>query len=162
MNSLHIPTSLKETEDNSFQNCSIDNVYIQDLIAWINVKFSSGKYGWLNGSSPMSNKVKEIYINGEAVRELIIPEGVTGISHEKFLGGNITNVILPESIESVGNSFTLSGDVYCKALTPPTFGGYSFRHKDYSKVTIYVPSEHYSDYKNSYCPNDCKFVAYDF
>ena len=162
MNSLHIPTSLKETEDNSFQNCSIDNVYIQDLIAWINVKFSSGKYGWLNGSSPMSNKVKEIYINGEAVRELIIPEGVTGISHEKFLGGNITNVILPESIKSVGNSFTLSGDVYCKALTPPTFGGYSFRHKDYSKVTIYVPSEHYSDYKNSYCPNDCKFVAYDF
>ena len=78
---------------------SLRNVYITDLAAWVGIDFASGA-----DSNPL-NYASYLYVNGEVVEDIVIPEGVEEISACAFRGyKNLTSVTIPSSVTSIGGS----------------------------------------------------------
>ncbi|MBQ8866350.1 MAG: leucine-rich repeat protein [Bacteroidaceae bacterium] len=96
-----------------FENCpSLTSVHVTDVATLCNSGFERGD------SNPLS-KAKHLYLNGEEVTDLVIPEGVTQISPYAFFGAEgITSVTIPNSVKSIGTE-TFSG---CKNLSYITLG----------------------------------------
>lgn len=80
---------------------NLKGVYITDLEAWMNIEFSNSS--WCNPLEYAGN----LYLNGEPVTEVVVPEGTTEIKRWVFAGCNsIEKVTLPQSMTSIGsNSF---------------------------------------------------------
>ena len=99
------------------------SVHISDIASWFGIKFG-------NNSSNPSIYAKCLYLNGEEVKDLVIPDGVTTIGNEAFSGWTgLTSVTIPSSVTSIGNS-AFSG---CSGLTSVTIpsrvtsiGNYAF------------------------------------
>lgn len=92
----------------AFLQCeSIESVYITDMESWWNIDFTyNGTY--YSYSNPLHYGAK-LYLNGEIVTELVIPDGVTGIGAYAFYGcSSITSVTIPESMTSLPYG-TISG-----------------------------------------------------
>ncbi len=94
-----VPGSVESIGKDAFSQCNdLKGVYITDLSAWCNVAF--GGYT----ANPLYY-AKNLYINGEVVSRLEIPEGVTKISSCAFYGGSgLTEVILSNSVTSIGDN----------------------------------------------------------
>ena len=92
-----IPSSVTTIGKGAFYLCtSITDLYINDLTAWCNIELSS----W---ASPM-NYAKNIYLKGELLTNLVIPENVTEIKNETFnCCSNITSVTLHDKITGIGS-----------------------------------------------------------
>ena len=58
---------------------SLTSVYITDLEAWCNIKFSS------SSANPLYY-ADNLYLNGSLVKDLVIPDSVTSIGYEAFRG----------------------------------------------------------------------------
>ena len=75
-------------------------VYISDLVAWcgISIGGSVGSCG-----SPFFNGAK-LYLDGELVTDLVIPDGVTSINSQVFYNYEyLTSVTIPDSVTSIGD-----------------------------------------------------------
>ena len=109
LTSVTIPASLKNIETEAFSRCtSLERVEISDIEAWCNIGGSGFWYG-----NPLG-LADNLYLNGELVTELIIPDSVTTINRFAFGGFTcITSVKIPESV-SIINRGTFSG---CTNLT---------------------------------------------
>ena len=81
-----------------FETCSnLAEIHINDIAAWCNMKFERSYF------NPLSF-VKNLYINGELVTELTIPEGVTSIGNYAFYNcSNLTAITIPEGVTSIGD-----------------------------------------------------------
>ena len=92
--SISIPKSMKEIDNDSFYGCeNLAEVHINSLEAWCNIDFES---------NPLSY-AKNLYLNGELVTELMIPEGMEHIGYRTFEGcTSITSIIIPNSMTSIG------------------------------------------------------------
>ena len=111
IDSVEIPTSVASI-NSSFSGKAVKSVYISDLAAWCNEKF------YKDVSNPLCNGA-DLYINGELVTELMIPDGVTSIANYAFYGcTSIESVVIPDSVTSIGNG-AFSG---CKNLKSVTIG----------------------------------------
>ena len=99
LKNITIPASV-ESIGSSFGGCtSLRNVYITDLAAWVGIDFVSGV-----GSNPL-NYASYLYVNGEVVEDIVIPEGVEEISACAFYGyKNLTSVTIPSNVTSIGSS----------------------------------------------------------
>ena len=83
----------------------IDNLYIDDLSAWCKVD----RKNYI--------RFKHLFLNGEEVKDLVIPNDVTSISDYAFLNcKGLTSVTIPNSVTSIGSS-TFTG---CSGLTSVT------------------------------------------
>ena len=72
-------------------------VHISDLTSWCNIDF--GNYG----SNPLSH-AECIYVNGELLTEIVIPEGVEEIKQYAFAGcPDVSSISLPKSLKKIGN-----------------------------------------------------------
>ena len=92
--SISIPSSIVKIEDDAFLDCWTSSVYITDVAAWCNIKYGSGS----------SHPQGQLYLNGEVIKYLYIPNGVTSIPDHSFDGcSTITSVFIPESVTSIGN-----------------------------------------------------------
>ena len=89
-----------------FRDCSsLTSVTIIDLKAWCNISF---------GSSFPSH---HIYMDGQEVTHLVIPDGVTSISEYAFLGCiGLTSVTIPNSVTYIGENAFMK----CTGLTSLT------------------------------------------
>ena len=103
LTSITIPSSVTAIgETNSwnsypFYGCSnIKNVYITDIEAWCNIEFIKPI------SNPLANGAN-LYLNGELLSELVIPESVKVIKPQTFYGSGIKKVTMHEAIQSIGN-----------------------------------------------------------
>ncbi|MDO4933690.1 MAG: leucine-rich repeat domain-containing protein [Prevotella sp.] len=107
LTSVTIPASIKKIGSNAFSGCILlTEIHISDIAAWCSIEFAN-KY-----SNPLGNRYNStsslgasLYLNGEKITELIIPEGVTDIKQYAFYEGrDLTSVDIPATLKSIGNS----------------------------------------------------------
>ena len=105
MKTITIPSTMTTINGGAFSGCSgLKSVYISDLTAWCAVTY--------NATSPYYTQpmyyASNLYLNGELVTDLQIPNSVTNINNYAFYGSKcITSVTFPENLATIGsNAFT--------------------------------------------------------
>lgn len=144
LTSVTIPSTVSSIESQAFYNCTrLSDVYITDLEAWCNILFGSSVFGYAH----------HLYLNGEKIKDLIIPSSVTSIGDWAFSScTDLTSVTFPSSVTSIGdwafrNCISLT-DVYCYAETVPR--GYdSFFDSPIANATLHVPTAAIDTYKRT-------------
>ena len=137
LTSIVIPNSVTSIGGLAFGAChNLVDVHISDLAVWCKINFSPFY------SNPLYY-AKNLYLNGELVTELVIPDSVTGIGEYVFQGcSSLVSVEIPNSVTSIGygafngcsglrsivipNSVTSIGfDAFkgCSSITSVTIGG---------------------------------------
>ena len=108
LTSVSFNANVKNIDNSAFKGCSslIDVYYSGDITSWCNINFG-GHY-----ANPLYY-AKNLYINGQLITELNIPDGIESIKDFAFESyANLTSVALSNSVRSVGAcAFRL-----CKAL----------------------------------------------
>ena len=96
MTSITIPSTIKKINFKAFEGCSgLKAVHIEDLVAWCSIQFDSS-----SETNPLS-LAHHLFINGEEVKELVIPEGIKSIDDYTFCGAAITSIKLPSSVTKI-------------------------------------------------------------
>ena len=110
LTSVTIPKSMRYILDNAFLYCeNLTAVYISDLEAFMNINFYLGDYP----SNPLFY-AQHLYLNGEEIIDLIIPNGVTSIKDFTFINcSSLKSVTIPNSVTSIGKNSFLG----CSGLT---------------------------------------------
>ena len=111
LTSITIPNSVKSIGSGAFRDCTnLTSVHISDIAAWCRI-FFYGVYGDI--SNPLYY-AHHLYLNGEEIKDLIIPNGVTTIKQAAFYEcSGLTSVVIPNSVTIIGESAFAS----CTGLT---------------------------------------------
>ena len=137
LTSIEIPNSVTSIGDEAFYECeSLKEVHISDLATWCNIDFE-------NASANPLCYAKNLYLDGELVTELAIPDGVTEIKGYAFYGcTGLTSIEIPNSVTSIGTSAFYG----CTGLTSieipnsvTSIGSHAFSHC-YSLTSITIPN----------------------
>ena len=99
--SVTIPNSVTSISDDAFSKCNaLSFVEITDLTAWCKINFLSYY------SNPLYYS-HHLYLNGEEIIDLVIPNGIETIGQNAFCGGSsFTSVTIPNTVTSIGiNAF---------------------------------------------------------
>lgn len=172
MMSLDIPSSVTTIGSFAFYNCdALSKVTISDVAAWCNITFYDSYANPLYYSH-------HLYMSGQEIKHLIIPEGVTAINNYAFINGtSFIDLTLPYTLESIGISAfegckrltnvsmglsvtaigpsafkdcTAISSVTCMAPTPPTMADVNCFDSDcYDWAILYVPGDKVDEYKST-------------
>lgn len=125
LKSVTVGKLVTEISQEIFENCRYSNaeVNISDLSAWCRIKFG-GRY-----ANPLKI-LGVLKLNGEEVKDLIIPEDITEINEFAFSGCNsLSSLKIHDAVNSI-NNYAFNG---CKNLTTISIpssvskiGGYAF------------------------------------
>ena len=97
--SVAIPSSVKEIGKDAFLSSkgAYQTVYISSLEAWCDIDF---KNRWAN---PLNNH-GDLYLNGERIYAMNLPEGITEIKQYAFAGViHMSSLTIPASVTSIGD-----------------------------------------------------------
>lgn len=114
LKSIVIPKSVTSIGQSAFNESSnITSVYITDIVAWCKISFGNDKANPLYYAG-------NLYLNGDLVTELTIPDGVTSIGKYAFYNyTSLTSVTIPASVTSIGTD-AFNG---CTNLTTVYYNG---------------------------------------
>lgn len=97
LSSISIPKSITSIGRGAFAGCSPDSVHISSIESWYNIDFS------YSTSNPLCSG-RNLYLNGELVTDLVVPDTITEIKSYIFEGCvSLKSIVLPESITNIGN-----------------------------------------------------------
>lgn len=159
INSITFPKTLKKIGYDAFYECRLASVNLSDLEAWCNIEID------YYGSSPFEWGAPNLYLNGEEVKDLVIPNTVTNIKKYAFHNcRGITSVTIPSSVKTIGYmAFSNCNDltsVLSLATTPPEMHNQSF-FNNYD-IPLYVPYASLGKYKDaSGWSNFSNILAFD-
>ena len=127
---ITIPDSVTYIGGGAFEACaSLTEVYISDIESWCNIDFS------YEDSNPLWCAAN-LYLDGELVTELVIPDGIEKVKDYAFYGySSLTSVTIPDSVTSIGDNAFL----YCDSLNTVYYKGTA---AEWSNIVI-------DDYGNS-------------
>ncbi len=92
--SVTIPKSVTSVGAVAFSDCkNLERVNITDMKSWVNIYFKT------LGSNPLYH-AENLYLNGELVVDLVIPDGVTYVSG-LWCCTSLESVIIPDSVTSI-------------------------------------------------------------
>ena len=136
LTAINIPEGVTSIGWSAFEGCSsLTAVHISSLEAWCNIDFGS------SDANPL-RYAKNLYINGELVTELAIPNSVTAIKDYAFYGcSSLESITIPEGVTSIGGS-TFHGCSSLESITIPegvTSIGYDAFYKCSSLTAITIP-----------------------
>lgn len=95
LKTVSFPASLTSMRTAFDQNTSIESVYISDLAAWCKLDF------WMARNNPL-NYAKHLYVNGEELTDLVIPESLTVIGNAFWGFNGLKTLVIPEGITEIG------------------------------------------------------------
>ena len=136
LTSIEIPNSITKIGYGAFLGCALKEVYISDLAAWCDIDFESS----------FCDYAENLYLNGELLTELVIPNEVAEIKKYAFWGcSGLTSVTIPNSVTSVGEYafYGCSGLTSITSLIPAdamfAVNTNTFNKVDKNVCTLYVP-----------------------
>ena len=108
LTSVTIPNSVTSIGGSAFSACTgLTSVNISDIEAWCNIYFNG------SSSNPLTY-ANNLYLNGNKVTDLVVPNTVTTIKPFAFNGcSGLTSVNIPNSVTEIGG-WAFSG---CSGLT---------------------------------------------
>lgn len=150
---MTIGNSVTRIESNAFRGCSsLAYVNITDIAAWCKIEFGD------DNCNPL-NEAHHLYLNGEEVKDLNIPNSVTSIGPRAFeYCYSLTSVIIPNSVTSIDYYAFRHCDnleaVYCYAEKVPetaehAFYDFVYTHYPTENVNLYVPVSSINLYKTA-------------
>ena len=122
---IKLPESMARIGRSAFSNCAcLAAVHINNVANWCNIDFFDAS------SNPLCSG-NNLYLNGELVTKLVIPDSVTTIKSYAFKNcTSLTSVVIPNGVKSIGR-FVFSG---CSGLTNlripigvATLGSFAFK-----------------------------------
>ena len=96
LKSILIPTGLTSIGADAFLHCNnLSTVHISDISAWCNISLSNiGSCPTVNGGN--------LYLNGEVIKDLVLPNDVSSISDYTFYNCyGLTSITLPHQLKMV-------------------------------------------------------------
>ena len=113
LTSVTIPNTVTYINDAFVECYRMEAVNISDIEAWCKIVFD----GYYKDTNPLFC-AHHLYLNGEEIKDLVIPNGITSINEQAFCGcSGLTSVTIPNSVTSIGKS-AFSG---CSGLTSVEF-----------------------------------------
>ncbi len=103
--SVKIPNSITNIKYGAFAECeAINAVHVSDIGSWCNITFGDEQNGRGYGENPL-NVAHHLYMNGEEVKDLVIPNNVNAICDELFRDcSELTSVKIKEGATTIGAS----------------------------------------------------------
>ena len=138
LTAITIPEGVTSIGSYAFDGCSsLTAVHISSIEAWCKISFDD----FNKASNPLSY-AHNLYLNGELITELVIPEGVTSIDGYAFCKcTSLTTITIPEGVTSIG-SYAFDGCIELSSITIPesvtSIGGRAFDGCS-SLTTIVLP-----------------------
>jgi hypothetical protein len=90
--SVSIPSTVKRIGVDAFAECKALDVYITDLAKWAQVSVASAD----------SLPGKRLFLNGNEIKDVVIPSGVTSIGSYAFGFSSLTSVTMPDTVKTIG------------------------------------------------------------
>ena len=101
LKSITIPATVTNIYTSAFQDSTnIENVYVQDIVSWCNINYNIAN---AFAGNPMSS-ADNLFVNGELLTNVVIPNTVTKIPSYAFSSSKITSISISSGVESIGSS----------------------------------------------------------